>query len=250
MIEVNNLWIGLSLSKLENACLTSHVRQGHKVNLWTYGDVANIPDGVVLKDGREILPENEVFTYQVGEGKGSYSAFSNFFRYKLLLERGGWWTDSDVYCLKPFDFEPDHVYASERTKEDDVVTTCVIKVHAGSPVMKYCWDRCCSTDKQTVGWGTIGPKLLGEAVRMIGGNVMPPNTFCPVDWFDLDQLFEEIDTPDSHGIHLWNEMWRRKGLDKDGRYGRGTLYGRLTKGDICTHTEDRRNKYRYSLGHL
>lgn len=35
------------------------------------------------------------------------------FRYKLILERGGWWVDLDTVCLRPFDLDLEHVFASE-----------------------------------------------------------------------------------------------------------------------------------------
>ena len=47
---------------------------------------------------------------------GSLAAFSNLFRYKLLLERGGWWVDTDVICLRPFRVRDELVIASEPVK--------------------------------------------------------------------------------------------------------------------------------------
>ncbi len=35
--------------------------------------------------------------------------FANFFRYKLLLEKGGWFVDSDTICMRPFDFDNEYV---------------------------------------------------------------------------------------------------------------------------------------------
>jgi mannosyltransferase OCH1-like enzyme len=29
---------------------------------------------------------------------GSYAGFADHFRYKLLLEKGGWWPDLDMPC--------------------------------------------------------------------------------------------------------------------------------------------------------
>jgi len=56
----------------------------------------SVPDGVTLRDASEIYPENEVFTHQSGPRKESVSVFSNFFRYKLLYEKWGWWVDMGV----------------------------------------------------------------------------------------------------------------------------------------------------------
>ena len=229
MIEVNSLWIGKSLTALEQMCLSSHIHHGHKFNLWCYNHISNVPDGVEMKDAREILPEDEVFAYAVGEGKGSYSAFSNFFRYKLLLDRGGWWVDMDVCCLKPFFMIQDRVFASERTKNGGrIATTCVIKTPPDDKVMLYCCQSCYRIDKRIVEWGEIGPRLLDRTVNNLYAevDVLSVDTFCPIDWFDTNRFFEDKPIPDSYAIHLWNEMWRRTGKDKDS-YQENTLYGRL-----------------------
>ena len=55
------------------------------------------------------------------------SGFSNFFRYKLLLERGGWWVDADMVCLRPFAFDKEHVFASEVSKGVTCVSSGAIR---------------------------------------------------------------------------------------------------------------------------
>ena len=60
-------------------------RNGHEYHLYVYEDVKNVPAATTLRDGNEILPASEIFQYQ---GRPSYAGFANFFRYKLLLERG------------------------------------------------------------------------------------------------------------------------------------------------------------------
>lgn len=63
-----------------------------------------------------------------GIRQGSYSAFSNQFRYTLLYDKGGWWVDTDVVCLRRFDFDDDFVFATERTPDHaTTAASCVIK---------------------------------------------------------------------------------------------------------------------------
>src|SRR5258705_11250485 len=113
---IQMLWIGSRLSALEQLSIRSFLANGHAVHLYAYGEVAGVPAGTTTRDAREILPEAEVFTYSTGFGKGSPSAFSNYFRYKLLHERGGMWCDIDIVCLQPFAFAANALYciASER----------------------------------------------------------------------------------------------------------------------------------------
>ncbi len=93
---IQSLWIGSALSTMERLSLTSFVAAGHNVHLYTYDDVAGVPEGVELRDANAILPRSRIFRYAEHD---TVSGFSNFFRYKLLLERGGWWVDTDVVCL-------------------------------------------------------------------------------------------------------------------------------------------------------
>jgi hypothetical protein len=98
------LWIGRSLSNLERLAMASFLANGHPVHLYAYSHIDRVPHGVTRLDANEILPESSVFTYADGFGKGSPSAFSNRFRYKLLLERGGIYADADIVCLQPLAF--------------------------------------------------------------------------------------------------------------------------------------------------
>src|SRR3989338_7556081 len=107
------LWIGDELSNLERLCLYSYLQNGHSVHLYVYNSNLDGPEGVVLKDGNEILDKSEIFVYQSGCGKGSVSAFSNLFRYALLYQKGGWWSDTDVVCLKHLDFQDKYVFSAQ-----------------------------------------------------------------------------------------------------------------------------------------
>lgn len=256
MIKIHTLWVGSTLSTLELLSIVSHIRNGHEYHLWRYADIANVPDGVILEDATDILPESEVFSYQVGVEKGSYSACSNIFRYKLLHEVGGWWCDTDVVALKPFDFPEDHVFASERTEDGGShPTTCVIKTPAGSHVAGDCYRKAVKHNKETLRWGTIGPQLLAETVRLWGVEsfIKPPATFCPADWFDSEHdpsVERECDTSTSYAVHLWNEMWRRKGIDKDEIFKEGCLYERLKRAYLYPYPQKRRRKHSDSIGYL
>ena len=94
--KIQSLWIGNTLSNVEKLCINSYIKNGHEFDLYTYDEIDNIPENCNVKDAKEILPEEEIFSYNVGLGKGSYSAFSNYFRYKLLEIKGNWWTDTDI----------------------------------------------------------------------------------------------------------------------------------------------------------
>jgi hypothetical protein len=236
---IQTLWIGDKLSTMEQLCLSSFVKNGHETHLYTYSDVKNVPSGVIIKDGNEILPENMIFSYKKGAGKGSFSAFSIYFRYKLVHDKGGYWVDTDQVCLKPFDFEDAFVFSSEEVfpmnQGNMHVNAGVIKAPRGSPVAKYAFDFCVQRNKDELVWGQIGPKLVKRCVENFGLNsfVKEPSVFCPIPgayWNILINPVTEIKIPESvYGIHLWNEMWRRDQADKDHKYDPKCLYEQLKK---------------------
>ena len=110
---IQGLWIGDHLSTMEQLSIASFLDHGHEYHLYVYQPVSNVPTGTSVKDAYEILPESMIFQYRKHP---SYAGFANFFRYKLLLDVGGWWVDTDTVCLRPFDFASDYVFSSEPTK--------------------------------------------------------------------------------------------------------------------------------------
>src|SRR4051794_6165389 len=107
---IQSLWIGERLSAMERLCISSFLQHGHPYDLYVYRDIAGIPLGTVVLDGNQILPASRIFTYTEHQ---TYAGFANFFRYKLLLEKGGWFVDADTICLRPFHFRDDYVFSSE-----------------------------------------------------------------------------------------------------------------------------------------
>ena len=230
---VQSLWIGTRLSTMEHLAIQSFLDCGHPFHLYAYEPLENVPEGAIVRDGREILPEEEIFVYKRGSGKGSPSAFSNFFRYKVLFERGGWWSDLDAICLKPLEFEDEHVTCWEREPDGSLhIAAGLVKAPAGSPIAKYCWDYCQTVNKSKLRWGQIGPKLLARAIEELDLpiNLLPPPAFYPIDYWQVNQLIEEGNIPkDSYSIHLWNSQWKKAGIDPDGAYPKNSIYEQLKK---------------------
>lgn len=226
---VQALWIGQELSLLEQLSIRSFLAHGHGYQIFTYEPPANIPAGVTVCDAAEILPRSAVFEYT---NHKSFAGFANFFRYKLLLERGGWWVDTDIVCVRPFDSLSEYVFASERDGEKIAVNNGVIKAPAASEVMAYCWNECSNKDPAKLAWGETGPCLLTPAVDRLGlaRHVAPPQVFCPFSFREWETVLQPR-RPDiggeCAGIHLWNEMWRRAGYDKNASYHPESLFERL-----------------------
>jgi mannosyltransferase OCH1-like enzyme len=229
---VQGLWIGPKLSVMEQLSIASFLKNGHEYHLYVYGEMENVPARCVIKDANEILPEARVFQYQQYP---SYAGFANFFRYKLLLERGGWWADTDVICLKPFDFPSAHVFATEIVNGTEVLASAILKAPVNSEAMAYAWAVCQSKQPEDLVWGETGPRLVAAAVKKFSLEKyqQPAEVFCPLGYADWRQVIEPESqlrfNVSTRAIHLWNEMWRDSGQDKNAAYDPECLYEQLKK---------------------
>jgi len=238
---VQMLWIGSRLSTLERLSIASFLANGHPVHLFAYGPIGGTPAGTTLLDAREIYPESAIFTYQDGWGKGSPAAFANLFRYKVLLERGGSWSDTDMVCVRPLEFLAGMplVIASQRmppTPDEPHparFNPCFLKGERGHPAMRDCFERCAARKPEELQWGMTGPDLATEvfASRGLMPAVVHPDVFCPVDFWRVPEFVSgPFAAPaNTHCVHLWNEMWRHHGLDKDAAYPPNGAYEALKR---------------------
>jgi hypothetical protein len=238
---IHMLWIGPRLSALERLSIASFQAHGHRVRLFTYGDVEGIPAGVEHHDGREVLPAAQVFTHAAGFGKGSYAAFSDMFRYKLLLDHGGTWCEADVVCLQPFAFDGEYVAARERLAPDaaspgapDRLSGCVLKAPRNSRVMLECYAICTELDNSSIEWGDVGPALLTKrfARHRLEDHALAADAFCPVDSWQARSLVApggQAPPAAAHSVHFWNEAWRHGAMDKDAAYAPDCLFETLKR---------------------
>lgn len=229
---IQGLWIGPELSAMEQLSLASFLANGHGYDLYTYEPVANVPSGVTIRDAEEILPRSRAFQYSEHR---TWSGFANFFRYKLLLERGGWWADTDLVCLRHFDFADEYVFSSEFSVGRQMPNIGAIKAPAGSEIMSYMWDVCQTKDPAKLVWGETGPALMEEAVEKFSMRryVKDWRTFCPIgfrNWrMAIDQNAFEDFGDETYAVHLWHEMWRAAAQDKNVHYHPASLYERLRR---------------------
>lgn len=231
-LPIQGLWIGRELSTMEQLSISSFLQNGHVYHLYTYVPVANVPTGTLMKDANEILPSSMIFQYK---DHPSVAGFANLFRYKLLLEKGGYWADLDFVCLRQFDFESEYVFSSEWDDGVIAVNNGIIRAPVLSPVMYWLCEQCQKKDPSQLVWGETGPKLMASALRIhsLERFVLPPPVFCPVSFRDWQQVLESNPKDylehRAYAIHLWQEMWRRNAQDKNAHYPADCLYEQLKK---------------------
>ena len=241
---VQSLWIGGELSRMEMASIKSFISNGHEYHLYTYGRSKNIPEGVRIRNAKEVINSSGILS---GSSK-KMATFANTFRYKLLKKRGGIWVDTDIICLRPFDFEAEYLFASERVERQSKWSIniperpvgCVIKTPKDSEIMKYCLEVSKKYDPKSVEWGKIGTDLLESAVSKFDMEkfAAPFWKFCPISWWNWKDFIKESANTrlkekiknyvlNPYSYHLWNSKWSENNVDKDRKYPNSTIYGKI-----------------------
>jgi glycosyltransferase involved in cell wall biosynthesis len=207
------MWIGKHLSKLELLTMHSFLGNGHEFHLWAYDDIeTRLPDGVVLQDANEIIPRESIFTKrgwdsESGVGRGSFGAFSDLFRYKLLYEKGGYWADMDITCLKPLDFSAEYLFRSHRVG----VVGNLMKCPRGSRLMLETYEETARTASPDSPW-LMTNRVLSANVNRLGLSGFVRTDICNQDsWLQVVKLLIEkpVRIPDAwYAIHWVNEFWR------------------------------------------
>jgi hypothetical protein len=105
LADVVTFWHG-PLDKLRRACLRSQAAQGHKVTVFSFHPIPNLPDGAINADAEAILPRAFATRLRPPQLDGSWRdwtvlQFSDFFRMRLMARAAGLWLDADVLLLKP-----------------------------------------------------------------------------------------------------------------------------------------------------
>jgi hypothetical protein len=217
---VQSFWFGSVLPEMQQLGIKSFLRLGYQYDLYAYSPVEGVPAGATLCDAAAILPRDRLFCYQSGFGRGSYAAFSNLFRYRLIFERGGWWVDTDVVALKEFDSGESTILATEYETDWSIqCSTAAFKAPAGSLFLKYCEDAIGERDLAMLQWGEIGPMLFDAAVTRFGLTNFrkPPVVFSPISYFEFRDIirpgFDMSRLEGACAVHLWNQMWRHEHID-------------------------------------
>ncbi len=232
---VRSFWHGPPLSLYRLLCLRSFVAQGHRVELFTYGEDVVVPGWIVRRDANEIWPADRVLRYQSGGGPGSPALHANLFRYALLQRLGGWWIDADVILLRP-DL-PTDVYFFIRD-DDAYFNNAIMKFPPGHALLAEAIEYCREIAETAV-WGQTGPRLLTELVRKydLTRYGRSADATCPMPWWDVEALFDprrrdEVRERSANSVflHLGDSMWRRSGIPNQLAPPRGSFLDQLIAG--------------------
>lgn len=185
-------WHGPPLNAFHWACMRSFVGRGHGYRLYVYEPTA-VPEGVALMDASEVLSRDSLFFFQnPATGKPDLGPFSDLFRFKLLLTRGGWYVDIDTICIASDFPNVERAWAQENpTLHPNVICGAQMALRKGDPLAKALYERCLARSKSYAVREDLGPNLLGEVIPEFG---LPPNvfgtpaSFYPIDWISIFKL--------------------------------------------------------------
>ena len=200
--------------------LLSYKNHGHDIYLFTYDKVKNVPNGIEIVDGNEIISKDKIFSYD-----NSYSNFSDIFRYAVMQKRGFFWTDLDSICVSNnWSFRDEYVFGvNDKYNLEEYVCTSNFKLPQQSEILDYLVKKSQNFEKSD-SWAPAGPKLLTEAVFKyeLKNKILPPEAFSPIHftkWHDfwnpekVQEVRERVSR--SYSFQLWNQMINRSQIDRD-----------------------------------
>lgn len=257
MNTINMIWVGDSISPIEYLSIKSFLCNGHDVHFYCYNPIECLPEGTIVCDANEIIPQDQIFKH-----KGSYAAFADLFRWKLMALKGGYYVDTDMICIKRFDFNQDVIVGWEKKclsitptvlgfKEKGHIVAEDMLHNANNPLairpydafrvkLKKLWLKYTKgkNSVKALGWGaTAGPRGLSEYFKYNEKNLdmipLDPEVFYPIPCTEWEKIIKEDayhmkDFGEStYALHLWNEMWRRAGVEKTQKFPKNSLIGEL-----------------------
>jgi len=215
----NSLWIGEKLLPQNTISIKSFLQNGFDYNLYVYDDVKNIPSGVNILDGNDILPESRIWVYKKGFNKGGISGYSCEFRYQFLYNYGGLFVDTDIVLLKQFDLDKSFIFISELNEAGDTITTnsLIYSQSTTASIWSEALDDISYRNKARLTHGEVGPILLNNLVKKCNLEkfVLGHDVFCSVGYFETLKLIDGTQLPnDAIGIHLCDAINDLDNIDK------------------------------------
>ena len=201
--KINFFYVGKRLGTIEQLSLESFYRKGYECHLWTYKPIGNVPGYVMKRDASQIMPEPV----------GSYDPrqVADQFRYLLLSEIGGWWSDLDNVCLKALPMQ-DYTFSEFQ----GAVNNNLMRCPAGSEIMQSIAADIRQQPKPLGGWNF---DYLADKIREfdLTGSLFLQSAFNPFNP-DVSRLALELinwGSLDSYVVHLYRSNLGPAFFDRD-----------------------------------
>jgi hypothetical protein len=169
--DIVTFWHG-RLDRLRRLCLASQAAAGHKVTLYSFEPIADLPDGVGNAEAEAILPHSFSEKLRPPLPDGSWRdwttlQFSDFFRMRLMARKAGLWLDADVLLLKPVEIDPAKpFFAWERPRQ---LGNSVLYLPPHHPIVAA-FEELMGQDELTPDWLALRHRLVFMLRKMRGGS--------------------------------------------------------------------------------
>lgn len=201
-------------------------KAGFDVKLWSF-DKFDLPTGIQSGDAGEIVPKDFLNKYvqkhyssdKYPADKAVLALYSDVFRTKVIARHGGWWFDSDVFCLKPVS------WFNETALEKQIVVgieiypgyanTAVFAIPDQQVALKL--EKTIDDllkSKKTFYWGELGPQLVTTFMKNEGlfNQALPWTSFYAANfryeglWSDdpVQVALGKVTCRTSAAIHWYN----------------------------------------------
>lgn len=226
--EVFTLWIGEEIPYLQEVAILSWIRLGYRVKLYTNikklsKNLKNYSYYILLQNPYDILPYNNQ----------AILPYADLFRYKVLYQEGGIWLDSDLVLLKRLPNKKT-IISSEFTlqsgafKSKNLKTPSIqcLKFTKENPLIKKVIDIIEEKIKNPA-WRE-NMKVFQKQVEKFNYETENPTMFCPLPWFNADNLVKDKEYPIKYavppikknwilenavGVHCWDSILKKKKIN-------------------------------------
>ncbi len=235
---VRGLWVGTEqLTAIQKLSIKSFLDNGHEFHLYTYRQKEGIPSGTTVIDAESIIPwsDRKKFANDVH--------LCDWFRSNVMWNLGGWFVDTDVVCLQPFDFDQPRVFVGEYqfgqgppALTKPLVNGCIVKIPAKDEMTGAILDRVRRMDTLHCDWIDVGPAQFRWGVNQFDyrDSIQHPDVFDSL-WPDslhnfvyAEGMHPWIQPEKAKAIHLRASYWKSgTRLDPDGEYPLDSCFERL-----------------------
>jgi hypothetical protein len=229
---LRTFWHGGPIGPYQLLCLRSFVDRGHRVEIFSFEPIAELPDWLVREDAADIVPSTRVLRYLPDQRR--FAIHADLFRHALLHRLGGWWIDPDVVLLRTELPTADLFFVGPT--EFDAISTAALKFPAGHPVLTDALVHATSFEDSVDDWERAGASLLTQSIasnRLFEAR-RPSEWVNPLTWFDALRLFDpsqadalSTELDGRHFLDLHMDAWLRAGVPNFLAPPRGSFLDRL-----------------------
>jgi hypothetical protein len=234
-MEIANFFWDGEMTELEKNCIRSFYNNGFKVKLWSYDNIKL--ENAESCDANLVLPRDFKLNQELN-GKSEKNAllacFSDYFRYKVVSLFGGWWFDTDCFCLKSIE---EFTLAKEGRK----IISCKqnedynnfhhigcgafwIEEKTAKELISEFEEIVNTVQQEVKSFGFFGPEFFTNFVKKhnLYNDILPVKSFYAIHWDESDLMIYPENyhiaierTKDSLLTHIWTTPFKEKNIDKN-----------------------------------